>query len=63
MVSHLGYHKNIDNHGLQLCHWAQELELELELNYIILPKEVEGLTELFERELSKKLKPIIGREV
>lgn len=63
MVSHLGYHKNIDNHGLQLCHWAQELELELELNYIILPEEVEGLTELFERELSKKLKPIIGREV
>jgi len=63
MVSHLGYHKNHDNHGLQLCHWAVDLELKLELNYIILHKKFEGLTELFERELSKQLKPIIGKEV
>lgn len=62
MVSHLGYHRNNDNHGLQLCHWATDLELKLELNYISLPKELEGLTELFERELSKQLKPIIGRQ-
>ncbi len=63
MLSHLGYHKKNQNHGLQLCHWAADLELKLELNYISLPREVEGLTELFERELSKRLKPIIGREV
>jgi len=62
MVSHLGYHKNNDNHGLQLCHWAVDLGLKLELNYILLNKNLEGLTELFERELSKQLKPIVGRE-
>jgi hypothetical protein len=62
MVSHLGYHKKSDNHGLQLCHWAADLKLKLELNYICLSKELEGLTELFERELSKQLKPIIGRK-
>lgn len=63
MVSHLGYHKKSQNHGLQLCHWATDLELKLELNYISLPREVEPLAEFFERELSKRLKPILGRQV
>lgn len=61
MVAHLGYDKKNDSHGLQLCHWAADFELKLELNYISLPKELAGLTELFEKELSKQLKPIVGK--
>jgi hypothetical protein len=45
------------------CNCATELKLKLELNYITLPKELEGLIDFLEMELSKQLQPIIGKQV
>jgi|GEM_PF-3260334 len=61
MVSHLGYHSKEDNHGLQLCHWAKGIGLQLQLHCIVLPATVGGFLDYFEFELAKYFNPIIGK--
>lgn len=61
MVAHLGYHRNQNTQGLQLCHWANSMKLILTLNYIVLPISFIDTVELFENELARKLKPVFGK--
>lgn len=62
LVSHFGYYcKSPNTQGLQLARWANKINLELEVHYIQLPKELEDLTSLLEFRLAKQLKPILGK--
>jgi hypothetical protein len=61
MVVHLGYGRDKRTQGLQLCHWASDLELKLRLNYLILPDGLREVTSVFERRLAVELQPIIGK--
>lgn len=61
MVVHLGYYTNPNTQGLQLCYWAQSLNLKVRLNYIILPEALKEMAGLFERKLASNLCPILGK--
>lgn len=61
MVVHFGYGRDKRTQGLQLCHWASELNLQLKFNYIILPSSLIEMAGIFEVKLAKYLKPIFGR--
>lgn len=52
----------IDKHGLQLCHWAKDINLKLQLNIFVFEnKESKDLMEVLEKQLAIKLNPIIGK--
>jgi hypothetical protein len=61
MVTHLGYDERPNQQGLQLFHWAKKMGLKLELNCIVLKKELIDFIYFFEAQLSQDLKPIIGK--
>lgn len=60
IIQHLGYHTKLASHGLHLCEWAKEMRLKFKLHVIVLPKEVIGVEEIFEKELALKYEPLIG---
>ena len=61
MITHLGYDERPNQQGLQLFHWARKMGLKLELNCIVLKKELKDLIYFFEAQVSQELKPIIGK--
>ena len=61
MITHLGYDENPERQGLQLLHWARRMGLRLELNCIVLKKELKDFIFYFESQLSQELKPLIGK--
>lgn len=61
VTQHLGYYEVQTTQGLQLCHWAKDLNLKLQLNVIALPLGLEPLLGAFEIELAKMLQPIAGK--
>ena len=61
MITHLGYDERPDRQGLQLFHWARKMGLKLELNCIVLKKELKDFIYFFEAQLSQELKPLIGK--
>ncbi len=61
MIQHLGYYKVQRTQGLQLFHWAKDLDLELEVHLYEFEKEMEDLVSVIEIDLAKKLKPITGK--
>jgi len=61
MITHLGYDERPDRQGLQLYHWARKMGLKLELNCVVLKKELKYFIYFFEAQLSQELKPIIGK--
>jgi hypothetical protein len=58
---HLGYYTQEKTQGLQLCHWAKPLAIELQLHVIMLPADARPLATLFEKKLAKELRPLIGK--
>ncbi|MFN4254282.1 MAG: hypothetical protein ACK4Q5_04680 [Saprospiraceae bacterium] len=60
MIVHFGY-GNYQTGGLQLVHWAQKLNLELNLHLFLLPNEAAEFVEPLEFLMSKKLMPLIGK--
>lgn len=58
---HLGYYVEGRTQGLQLCHWARPLNIDLRLHVILLPVEASDLTVLYEKELALNKKPLIGK--
>jgi hypothetical protein len=60
---HLGYYHVVATAGLQLSHWAKECGLKLNLHVIELPltSGTEDLATLYEIELAKRLKPLVGK--
>ena len=62
IIQHLGYHRNSASHGLQLNDWAKTMNLRFRLHVIVLPDndEIRCVEEIFEAELARKYKPLIG---
>lgn len=57
---HLGYgHEK--TYALHLCHWAKELNLELNYNYAWLDDKYVDYTEVIESALADHLKPLVGK--
>jgi hypothetical protein len=63
MILHLGYEGRDNLQGLQLCHWKHIQNLRIRLNVIYLPSSLAMLAQVFENQLAKILKPILGRHV
>lgn len=61
LIQHLGFHKAVQNQGLQLFYWAKIISLELKLVVIEFRPEMENLMEIMEFQLAQELKPIIGK--
>lgn len=68
LIMHMGFHTNKNKpgsqstaHGLQLQHWAKELNLKLKFHVYAFDPQLADYMEIFEREFAKKLQPIIGR--
>lgn len=61
MLLHLGYGNAPSVQGLQLCHWLKHKDLKLKLNVIYLPKNLDVLAGVFELQLARQLKPILGK--
>lgn len=61
LITHLGYDERPDRQGLQLFHWARKMGLKLELNCVVLKKELKDFIYFFEAQLSRELKPLIGK--
>lgn len=61
LIQHLGFYKINNTQGLQLFYWAGKIKLKLKLNYIVFDNSLENLMPLFEIEIAKKIKPIVGK--
>lgn len=61
MFWHFGYYKVGATQGLQLCHWAKPLNLELKITVIQFSTQLKDIVYLYEKLLANELKPIIGK--
>ena len=68
LIAHMGFHTNKTNprvqtiaHGLQLRHWAKELNIQLIFHVHFFEPEMAGYMYLIESQLAKELNPIIGK--
>jgi len=62
LIQHLGYHSNQKSHGLQLHYWINKLKNpNISFSVFFLSKESADYIEILEKEISIKLKPIIGK--
>jgi len=62
LVTHLGYSISEKTAGLQLFHWYNPaLYGDITLNFIEFDEDMKHLIIVLEKQLAKKLKPLIGR--
>ena len=61
MFWHFGYYKVGATQGLQLCHWARPLNLEMTITAIQFSTHLKDIVYLYEKLLANDLKPIIGK--
>lgn len=63
LIQHLGFHKNHQTQGLQLFHWITKNNVKLNLDFTIYEFDYNmiEIVSLYENELAKFLKPIIGK--
>ena len=61
MIQHLGYYKVVRTQGLQLFYWTKGLNLKLIVHLYSLNDDLAELIAIFERELAKHKKPILGK--
>ena len=60
MKEHLGFTTATKTQSLQLCHWATELGLEIEINVLEFEQETSNLVGAFEFKLAREMKTILG---
>lgn len=58
---HLGYYKQPKTQGLQLLHWAKELDINISLHVVHFEDKLDSLLYVLEKEISKRLVPHCGR--
>jgi hypothetical protein len=58
---HLGYYKQPKTQGLQLLHWAKDLDLNIVLNVVHFNDELGSLLYVIEKGIAKELVPHCGR--
>lgn len=62
LVTHLGYNSSKKTAGMQLYHWYNPLLYgNIKLNYIEFDNDMKHLIVILEKQLAKKMKPLIGR--
>jgi hypothetical protein len=62
MVTHTGHYRADTTAGLQLCHWAKDLQLKLKVHIFAFEEEMKPFISSFELEFSKEYKPLIGMQ-
>lgn len=60
IMNHLGYHEQINMHGLHLDNWIKDFHLTLNLHVYVFPQECKPVMELFERSLAEIHPTLIG---
>jgi len=60
LSTHFGY-ANSQTGGLQLKYWAKQIELKLDVNIIVFDENIDDYINPLELELTKVLKPLIGK--
>ena len=60
IVQHLGYYSCSTTQGLQLAHWAKELNLELELKFVCFDDDMAELVVIVKAYFARKCKPLLG---
>ncbi len=61
MKQHLGFSKTKKTQGLQLGHWAKDIDLELKVHVHGFNEEMKYLVSVIEIELANELNPILGQ--
>jgi hypothetical protein len=61
MIQHLGFYKVQRTQGLQLFYWSKGLNLKLKVHLYEFEQEMADLISIFEIELAKQNKPIVGK--
>jgi hypothetical protein len=60
LATHFGY-ANPNTGGLQLKFWAKQMDLKLKVNLLVFDDPLDDFINPLELELTKELKPLIGR--
>lgn len=61
MIQHMGFYGVNRTQGLQIFHWVKDLDLKLKVHLYEFEPEVSELISIFEIELAKRKKPIVGK--
>lgn len=61
VIQHLGYYNVKRTQGLQLYHWAKNIDLKVRLHAFEFEPEMEDLISVFELKFARMLKPITGK--
>lgn len=63
VIQHLGYHKQVQTQGLQLYHWAKNIDLKLKLHVIEFNNDMSDLVATVEQYFAKELNPLLGKHI
>lgn len=61
VIAHLGYIQGDRSHGLQLYHWAKELNLNLKLHFCEFNNDMQDFIPLLEFSFASQYHPVIGK--
>lgn len=61
MIQHLGFYNVRKTQGLQLFHWAKDLNLDVKITVMEFENGMKELMPVLENALAKRLRPILGR--
>lgn len=61
VIQHLGYYKVARTQGLQLFYWAKKIGLHVRLHAYHFEPEMHDLVSIFELNIARDLKPIVGK--
>lgn len=63
VIQHLGYFTTPTTQGLQLYHWAKDINLKVRIHAIEFPNEMEDIMPIVESFFAKQLHPLIGKHI
>ena len=63
VIQHLGYFTTPTIQGLQLYHWAKDINLKVRIHAIEFPNEMEDIMPIVESFFAKQLHPLIGKHI
>jgi hypothetical protein len=61
MFWHFGYYNVGRTQGLQLCHWSQPFNMNIQINVISFPQGAKHLIYVYENYMAVKMNPITGK--
>jgi hypothetical protein len=61
IIQHMGYNKNPQTQGLQLCKWIPKINLDVTFKYLVLHPEIGNFLSSIEYAVASELKPLLGK--